>query len=123
MRQRVKNNRICIAYPNGLVKYFTLLLLVITFASCSTRYDRVKMNETNNSYNPTVSDQQFIEKLNSFDSTATIKQLYYEPVNELSPDLYCIIIKQNDSVFLYKGFGTYFKKYYESHREGDKAKP
>lgn len=41
-RPHIKSNRICIVYPNGLIKFFSIMLLCITLVSCygvKTDYD------------------------------------------------------------------------------------
>lgn len=126
MRTRIKSNRICIAYPNGIVQFFMTILLCIIMISCSSHSEREAASElTNNTTtinSELITDDAFINDLNSFDSTAVINDLYLDNVDDFTGNTYAIVIKQNDSLFIYKGKGTYMRRYFSSLNIGDFAK-
>ena len=120
MKTRIKTNRICIAYPTGTIKFFTLMILGIIMMSCNSHSKRRVTSEKITKESELITDDVFINNINSFDSTAVVHDLYFEPKGDIN--ILCIVIKQNDSLFLYKGTGSYIRRYYTQRIKGDFAK-
>lgn len=128
MKTRINSKRICIVYPDGAIKFFSIMILGIIMMSCSSpsgrRVAEQKRTEKNfiNNNEVLISDDAFINNLNSFDATAVVHDLYIDSENDFTGNTYCIIIEANDSLFIYKGKGSYMQRYYKNRVKGDFVK-
>lgn len=100
-----------------LFVFLVFLAIILLFTSCTSCSESGRRAEIASTY---TTDKQFLNCLNNLDSTAIIADLYLEKPN--GNNVYCIVITQGNTSFLYKGTNGFFKRYYSTHSLKEKAK-
>lgn len=86
------------------MKKLILFLFIILCYSCNTSEDN-------------ISDSEFLADLNSFHKPLVINTIVCNTNGDVT-----IVVQNNDSLFIYKGYGIVFQNYYSRYNAGDTIK-